>query len=108
MIVILLSKGRSFKEVFEDGESTEFSGKVIVALAQDKNIMNLTGKVIIGAEYAQSHNIHDIDNRMILSYRQVKFLASKYLPDNFKFIANFIPTFVKIPQFVLDIVNSKF
>lgn len=108
MIVILLSKGRSFKEVFEDGESTEFSGKVIVALAQDKNIMNLTGKVIIGAEYAQSHNIRDIDNRMILSYRQVKFLASKYLPDNFKFIANFIPTFVKIPQFVLDIVNSKF
>lgn len=94
--------------MFEGGESPEFSGKVVVTLAQDKNIMKLTGRVIVAAEYAQAHGIRDIDNRVILSFRQVKFLASRYLPDNLKFISNFVPSFVKIPQFVLDIIGSKF
>ena len=53
-MLTLLNK---FKKLFEDGESTEFSGKVVVALAQDPNIMKLTGKVVISSDYAQSHGI---------------------------------------------------
>jgi len=100
--------GNKFKQIFEDGESTEFSGKIVVALAQDPNIMKYTGKVVISADYAQSHGLRDIDNRVIYSYRQVKFMAGKMLPDKFKFIANFIPSFVKVPQFVLSLFSSKF
>ena len=70
--------------------------------------MNLTGRVIISAEYAQNHGIRDIDNRIIYSFRQVKFLTQKYLPENFRFLSNFVPAFVKIPQFLIDIMNSKF
>lgn len=68
----------------------------------------MTGRVIISAEYAQNHNIKDIDNRTIYSLRQVKYLSQKYLPENFRFLSNFIPAFVKIPQFLIDIMNSKF
>jgi dehydrogenase/reductase SDR family protein 1 len=97
------------KDIFKDGESTEFSGKVIVALAQDPNIMKYTSKVLIGAEYAQSHDIKDIDGRSINSFRQLKFIASNYvLPTQLSFLNSFIPGFLKIPQFLLDIVNSKY
>lgn len=97
------------KKVFEEGESIEFSGKIIVALAQDKNLKRYTSKVVIGADYAQAHGIKDIDNREILSIRQFKTLLRAYvLPENMKFLADWVPGFLKIPQFVLDIVNSKF
>ena len=68
----------------------------------------MTGRVIISAEYAQNHSIKDIDNRTIYSLRQVKYLSQKYLPENLRFLSNFIPAFVKIPQFLIDIMNSKF
>jgi len=97
------------KKIFEDGESIEFSGKVIVALAQEPNIMKYTAKVIVAADYAQKKGIKDIDDRVIPSYRQLNnLLASFVLPEKLKFVANFIPNFVKIPQFLLDIMNSKF
>lgn len=96
------------KKVFENGESTEFSGKIIVAMAQDQNLMRHAARVVIGADYAQQHGIRDIDNRVILSIRQVKAMCEFFLPEQLKFIANFVPGFVKIPQWLLDIVNSKF
>ena len=99
----------SMKTIFENGESIEFAGKVVVALAQEPNIMKYTAKVIVAADYAQQKSIKDIDGRVIPSYRQLNsLLASFILPGNLKFLANFIPNFVKIPQFVLDIMNSKF
>ncbi len=62
-------KGDKFKKLFEDGESTEFSGKVVVALAQDTNIMKFTGKVVISSDYAQSHGIlHFIFDKIILIF----------------------------------------
>jgi dehydrogenase/reductase SDR family protein 1 len=98
----------SLSDVFEKGESIEFSGKIIVDMAQDPNIIKLTSRVIIGAEYARSKGIRDIDNREIMSFRQVKGLIAMYSPKNFQFLSAFVPAFVKIPQFLLDILNSKF
>lgn len=96
------------KKVFENGESIEFSGKIIVAMAQDANLMRYSSRVVIGADYAQLHNIRDIDNRVILSIRQLKAVCEFFLPEQLKFVSNFVPGFVKIPQFVLDVLNSKF
>lgn len=89
-------------------ESTEFSGKVIVHLAANAKMMNYTSKVIVSADYGQANGIKDVDGRVIPSFRQFKFLAAYFLPPNFQFINNFIPGFLKIPQFLLDIMSSKF
>jgi hypothetical protein len=70
--------------------------------------MNYTSKILVGAEYAQQHAILDIDNRVILSMRSFKFLASTVLPESLQFAANLIPKWLKMPQFILDIVSSKF
>ena len=96
------------KEVFQNGESTEFSGKIIVALAQDPNIIKYSSKTVISAEYAQAKNIRDVDGRVIYSIKQLKSIAQTFLPEKLKFIAYFIPAFVKIPQFLIDITFSKF
>jgi hypothetical protein len=39
-----------FDKVFGQGESIEFSGKIVAKMAQDPNIMSYTSKVVIAAE----------------------------------------------------------
>lgn len=95
-------------KMFQEGESVEFSGKVIVQMAQDPQIMKHTSKCVLSAEYAKKYNIKDVDNREIYSFRQLKSIAHYGLPDSLQFLVNFIPGFLKVPQFVLDIMNSKF
>ncbi len=98
------------RQVFfnEHNETTEFSGKVIVHLAQNPNMSKYTTKTIISADYAQAHGIKDIDGKVVPSFRQFKFFAAYYLPAKYQFVYNFIPGFLKFPQFLLDIASSKF
>lgn len=96
------------KKVFEQGESIEFAGKCIVSLAQDKHLPKYSSKVVIAADYARAHGIKDIDGRQILSFKQFKSGLLMVLPDNFKWIAKFVPGFITIPQFVFDILYSKY
>ena len=44
-------KGVPYKEIFDGrGESSEFSGRVIVGLAQDPHVMHYSGKVVFTSE----------------------------------------------------------
>ena len=51
------------------GSSVEFPGRVIVALAQDPQIMSRTGGTYIAAELAQEYGVTDIDGRAPPSLR---------------------------------------
>jgi dehydrogenase/reductase SDR family protein 1 len=46
-----------------NSESPQFIGRVIAALAADPNRMELTGQVVVAADYAQRHGIVDIDGK---------------------------------------------
>ena len=70
--------------------------------------MNYTGKVVIGAEYAQQFGIKDIDGRTIYSLRQMKFMAETFFPNYLKFLAYFIPQFIKAPAWMLNYIANKF
>ena len=95
--------------MFKSAESIEFAGTIVARMAQDPKIARYTSRVVIGAEYAQAHGIRDIDGRVILSYRQVRYLlANLVLPEQLAFLAYLVPGFFKIPQFVIDISFSKF
>ncbi|GAU88819.1 hypothetical protein RvY_01448 [Ramazzottius varieornatus] len=52
-------------EAFGNGESPEFSGKCIVALMQDKGLMEKTGKVLTTAALGKEFGLKDIDGRTI-------------------------------------------
>ena len=51
------------------GCSPEFPGRVIAAMAADRDLMNLSGGTFITAELAQRYGITDIDGRTIPSLR---------------------------------------
>jgi len=91
-----------------NSESPEFTGKVIVSMAQDPLIMNYTSKVVLVADYANCKSIRDIDNKEVASMRQLAFYAALVLPERVQFLTRFIPGFVKIPNFVMTAMNTKF
>ena len=51
------------------GESIEFTGKVIVQLAAESNIMARTGKIINTADVAREYGIKDIDGTVPIDLR---------------------------------------
>jgi NAD(P)-dependent dehydrogenase (short-subunit alcohol dehydrogenase family) len=46
-----------------NSESPEFIGRVIAALARDRNLMGRTGKVVIAAEIARELDVTDVNGR---------------------------------------------
>ena len=68
-----------------------------------------TSKVVICSDYAYSHGIRDIDNRVIPSIREIGPLLRNFvLPKKLRFLADFIPSFVKIPKFIFNMAGGKF
>jgi len=93
-------------DFFKSGETTEFTGKVVVALATDPKLITYSSKVVLVADYANCHGIRDIDNRQIASVRQLAFFAQLVLPERFQYLSRLIPGFVKVPNFMLSTLNS--
>ncbi len=95
-------------DVIGDAESPEFAGKCISYLANDPKLMSYSSKILIAAEYAQAKSIRDIDGRVVPSHRQINSAIKLVLPKQLHFVSNFIPNFVKVPQFAFDLMSSKF
>jgi hypothetical protein len=70
--------------------------------------MSYSSKILIAAEYAQAKCIRDIDGRIVPSHRQINSAIKLVLPKQLHFFSNFIPNFVKVPQFAFDLMSSKF
>ncbi|KAM9323213.1 dehydrogenase/reductase SDR family member 1-like isoform 3-T4 [Pholidichthys leucotaenia] len=95
-----------FKTVFEEGETTELSGRCIVNLAKDKNLMSLTGKVLMTCDLARRYGIQDVDGRSVQDYTSLKFLLSQapYL----RWLSAIVPSFIRLPRFMLTLATNRF
>ncbi|CAI5642115.1 unnamed protein product [Oreochromis niloticus] len=95
-----------FKNVFADGETTELSGKCIVNMAKDKNLMSLTGKILMTSDLARRYGIKDVDGRSVADYTSIKYLLSQvpYL----SWLSVVVPSFVRVPRFVMTLAFSRF
>jgi dehydrogenase/reductase SDR family protein 1 len=99
----------SVRKAFQEAESIEFSGKIVVKMAQDKKIMNYSSRVVIGAEYAHEYGIKDLNDERVPSFRQINYVLRHYvLPERFHFLIKLVPDFLRVPQFFLDILYSHF
>ena len=93
---------------FGDGYNWEtplLTGRVIAALANDKNLINYTGKVKIVAELASKYQICDRDGNQPVSMRSLKFLIPFAIP-TLRQKAWLIPD-LKIPWFILLLFALK-
>ena len=87
------------------GESPEFSGKAVVGLASDKNVIKKTGRVLLTVELAEEYNFSDVNGRPVVNFRQLK---SLFLMGGHTWIGALIPGFIKIPFWLLASLTHKF
>lgn len=100
-------KAKDMAKAFENGESTEFAGKCLVALAADPNIMAKTGRILMTAELACEYDLYDDDGKRPMSIRSIN-TGLELLGGVFSVVAKFIPSWVKIPYWVLYLGGYKF
>ncbi|CAN9503303.1 unnamed protein product [Ophioblennius macclurei] len=96
----------NFKDVMANAETTELSGRCIVNLAKDTNLMSLTGKVLMTCDLARRYGIEDVDGRSVIDYTSLKFIVSKvpYL----SWLSAVVPSFIRIPRIMLSMAHSRF
>ncbi|XP_061109798.1 dehydrogenase/reductase SDR family member 1 [Conger conger] len=94
------------RAVFANGESTEVSGRCIVELAKDKNLMSLTGRVLMTCDLARRYGIRDNDGRHVTDYTSLSFLLSQvpYL----SWLSALTPSFLRVPRFILTLTGGHF
>ncbi|XP_077354194.1 dehydrogenase/reductase SDR family member 1 [Festucalex cinctus] len=94
------------KNLFANGESTEFSGLCIVNLAKDKNLMSLSGRILMTCDLARRYGIQDFDGRCVEDVTSLKFLVTQvpYL----SWLSSFVPSFIRMPRFLLPLTSNHF
>ncbi|KAK6045133.1 oxidoreductase, short chain dehydrogenase/reductase family protein [Cooperia oncophora] len=85
-------------QMFREGETTEYSGKAVVALASDDRRMEKTGRVLMTADMGNEYGYKDIDDRYPPNFRSVSFLLHY---GGFKQTAEWIPSWVRLPGWLL-------
>ncbi|XP_077581308.1 dehydrogenase/reductase SDR family member 1 [Stigmatopora nigra] len=94
------------KDVFANGETPECSGVCIVNLAKDKNLMSLSGKIFMTCDLARRYGIRDVDGRPIEDFTTLKFLLTQ-MP-YVSWLSSFVPSFIRMPRFLLPLLNNHF
>ena len=68
-----MNDGNPMYKVFENGETIEFSGKVVVHLAAEnqEKVMARSGRIINTADVAKQYGFKDIDGTVPVDFRRV-------------------------------------
>jgi len=98
---------RKMLERYGKTESAEFPGKILVHLMQNPDLMQYTGKIILTGDYGQTNGIVDTDGQYVANPRQISFLIANQMPA-IGWLANYIPSFVKLPFWMLHLLSNKF
>lgn len=104
--------------MFEDGESTEYAGKAVVALASDPKVFAKTGRILITGDLGREYGFVDIDGKEIIDFSQLFCLSGRSPPTmrsvntmlkyfGYKRAASFVPQCVRLPGWLLTAIQSK-
>ncbi|KAK6045894.1 hypothetical protein COOONC_16601 [Cooperia oncophora] len=91
-------------KMFREGETSEYPGMAIVALANDNRRMEKTGRILITADMGAEYGYRDIDGRDPPNMRSLSFLLHH---GGYKQTAGYIPSWVKLPGWLLWGANSR-
>lgn len=97
---------KQIRPLYSAAESTEMSGKCVVALATDPNILSLSGKVLPSCDLARHYGLQDVDGRPIQDY----FSLRSVLPhvSRLGWLASYLPSFLRVPKWIITLYTSKF
>ncbi|XP_076469879.1 dehydrogenase/reductase SDR family member 1-like [Babylonia areolata] len=98
-------KGVKFGDL-DSAESPEYAGLAVAHLAADPAVMKKTGRVLITGDLGAEYGFVDVDGTRRYSMRELGFILS-YMTGNTIFLS-IIPSFFKIPCWILSLSGSKF
>ncbi|KRZ11799.1 Dehydrogenase/reductase SDR family member 1 [Trichinella zimbabwensis] len=93
------------KNIFINGESTEYVGKAVVHLAADKDVIKRTGRVYFTADIGREYGFVDVNNRSINSIRSLKHMLSM---SNYRKMAWAVPAWIRIPGWLMTAGEESF
>ena len=93
------------QNMFQGGETAEYVGQCISALATDPNIMKKSGKIVLTCDVGKEHGLKDKDGHVPLDMCSVK-ANLKHL--GYPWLATMTPSFLRIPKWVLALAGNKF
>ncbi|XP_046507353.1 dehydrogenase/reductase SDR family member 1 [Equus quagga] len=91
---------------FSSAETTEMSGKCVVALATDPNILSLSGKVLPSCDLARRYGLRDVDGHPVDDYFSLSSVLTRV--SSLGWLASFLPSFLRVPKWILTLYTSKF
>ncbi|XP_072479684.1 dehydrogenase/reductase SDR family member 1 [Notamacropus eugenii] len=94
------------KEHFLIAETTELSGKCVVALATDPDILQLSGRVLPSCDLARKYGFKDVDGRPVTDYLSLQSVLSQ--APRLAWLAPYMPSFLRMPKWILTLYSSKF
>lgn len=97
---------KKMKPNFSSAESTEMSGKCVVALATDPNILSLSGKVLPSCDLARRYGLKDVDGRPVQDYFSLGYALSHV--SSLGWLNSFLPGFLRVPKWIVTLYTSKF
>ncbi|CAI2353156.1 unnamed protein product [Caenorhabditis sp. 36 PRJEB53466] len=100
-----LSKNATNAEFFATGETTEYAGKAVVAVAADRKKLEKSGRILIAADLGTEYGFVDIDGVTPPNMRSANYIL-KHLGWNKT--ASYIPDFVKLPGWLLWASTNRF
>ena len=74
------NRPEQYEEFLRQGETPQFNGRIIFALARDPQLMSLSGQTLISAEVAPRYGITEAGGRVPPSYRQMLGIATGPAP----------------------------
>ncbi|GMR37680.1 hypothetical protein PMAYCL1PPCAC_07875, partial [Pristionchus mayeri] len=92
-------------ETLVTGESIEFPGKCVVALATDPKVSRKTGKVLLTGDLAREYKFKDIDGLRPMDSRSLR-IALRFL--GWRRLSSWIPAWVRIPLPAMHFAGYKF
>ncbi|RDD44150.1 Dehydrogenase/reductase SDR family member 1 [Trichoplax sp. H2] len=99
-----LNERDEMKSIFSDAEDPTFSGKAVVAMANDPNIMKKTGKIVTTADLSTEYGFTDISGNRPSNIRSVKDML-KFSGSN---LAPIVPGWIRLPWWVIAATTHKF
>eukprot|EP00794_Sanderia_malayensis_P019122 gene19122-21039_t len=103
VITETVAEEMKMSKAFEQPEDATFTGKAIVALANDKNVMSKTARVLIVSELAREYGFRDVGDVLPMSMRQLKYGISLKYP-GYEWM---VPGFIWIPKWLFQFMGHK-
>uniref|UniRef100_A0A0N4UV35 Dehydrogenase/reductase SDR family member 1 n=1 Tax=Enterobius vermicularis TaxID=51028 RepID=A0A0N4UV35_ENTVE len=92
-------------KMYESGETPEFVGRAVVALASDTSIQKKSGKVLLTGDLCKEYGFTDIDGKVPANMRSLKSALEFF---GYSKAANWVPPFLNIPSVALHLSTYKF